>query len=157
MLPRGNRGSGACSPSIALSSFASSLSGGEWNSSRDAALGVRWHRIMPARTHRQTLAGAALVAVALALLLWAGFGASASRDDGWRRTSAGWQRLPTAAAHEAPPRWDAHPAVLVLVQAAAALAAMRAFPRPGQTRLGWLEEDWRDFFRRSFRASAFGA
>jgi hypothetical protein len=91
-------------------------------------------------------------------------------DDGWRRTASGWERLArggqefnstvSARGPREPAshiRWDVHPAVLTLAQTLAVLAAMAAFPRPNVVRLRWLQEDWRAFLRRSFRASVFGS
>jgi len=54
-------------------------------------------------------------------------------------------------------RWDTHPIVLAFIQLAAVLAAVIAFPRPGVSRLNWLDEDFRTVFRRSYRASFFGS
>jgi len=54
-------------------------------------------------------------------------------------------------------RWDTHPIVLAFIQLAAVLAAAILFPRPGVTRLNWLDEDFRTVFRRSYRASFFGS
>jgi len=103
------------------------------------------------------LACVAFVGLSLAML-WLSFGPAATGpDDGWRRTADGWQRLPVPATAASTLRLDVHPAALTLLQLAAALVAMSAFPRPGVTRLSWLDEDWRAFFWRSFRASAFGS
>jgi hypothetical protein len=97
--------------------------------------------------------------------------ASDGGDDGWRRTAHGWEQLAVdrdvpfsgtaiASAPRKPAaniRWDIHPAALTLAQTLAVLAAMAAFPRPKVVRLAWLQEDWRGFLRRSFRASVFGS
>src|SRR5262245_18858095 len=70
--------------------------------------------------------------------------------DNWRRTADGWERVeswrvtppaPTrTAAAVASARWDVHPAVVVLVQGVAVLAAMIVFPRPNSPLPGWLNE-----------------
>jgi len=72
-----------------------------------------------------------------------------SGDDGWRRTTHGWERAEGMSAlgvapaqsrfvfgeelHPATPRWDMHPGLLVAAEVLLVTGAFLAWPRPQRT------------------------
>lgn len=96
-------------------------------------------------------------------------------DDGWRRTSLGWERVDSwnALAQASSPiqalratssttaksrRWDTHPAALALIQLGAAVFALFSLPlgwRPGESGISRWMARFPRAIAASFRASAF--
>ena len=98
---------------------------------------------------------------------------AAKADDGWRRTTAGWEhkdvwnsgwaaffrRSPLAEGGplKSATRYDSHPAVLALAETVLIILGFYAFPIRRAGAEGESAQSWPARIAASFRASAFGA
>jgi hypothetical protein len=98
---------------------------------------------------------------------------AATADDGWRRTTAGWEhtdawnsgwasffrRSPFAEGSplKSATRYDSHPAALALAETILIILGFYAFPIRRAGAEGGCAQSWQARIVASFRASAFGA
>jgi hypothetical protein len=123
---------------------------------------------------REWLAFAAIAVATAGICVSFGRSDKTRTDDGWRRTSAGWEKVAVgagsaSATQHAPAfrgrnvpsrkeqRWDTHPAVLAVLQLAAVLAlfAMPMGWRIGNSGAGRILARLPRLIANSFQASAF--
>ena len=116
-----------------------------------------------------------LIGISLLWAVWYGGRptATASLDDCWRRTTAGWEWtdgwhaawptrtsaviLPPHRSLADGPRYDSHPAALALAEIVLIVLGFYAFPAGRKAASETPAKSWSDHLLASFRASAFGA